>query len=226
MKDARDTPMDRRTFAIARAAALEAIRKDARLSSTARLVASQIAEAHLNPRTRGAWPGNKAIAQAIGRCTRTVRRAKAELLATGHITIEKRGARQPDRILFTRIDVLASHETPQSLVGGRSCPDQGTDLSSSSGQNCPPNLLKNPRKKPCETDGLSFPFYKVHVGSREEMAWNEALREQSLGYLQDYALSRPDLGPDILVLPAPTPPPCTETEEWKRIGKFLCPRRR
>lgn len=213
-------PMDRMAFARARAQALEAIREDTDLTSTAKVVGCYVAEKYLSPSSLVAWPSNSTIGNAIGTTAKTVQRAFRALGLAGHIRIEARNGRT-NLIVFPVIEAAALPGADSNSDRGELCPGGETPVSRGPGHDCPPNLTKEPHKEPRQSSGLSFPRYAVPIGSDEAACWEKALRRQGIASLESYDLTDEEDGVAVFILPARWPPADDDEFAWRRVKIYF-----
>lgn len=211
---------DRKSFAKARAEALKAIRKNRNLSSTARLVAEHIAQEYLSPTRLSAWPSYATVAMALGTSPKTIQRAIDALESAGQLRVERQPGRC-NRLSFPMIEAASLTDFPANPLSGQICPRDRTELSQGSRQNCPPNLTKEPDKKPRQSSGLSFPRYVVPIGSDEAACWEKALRRQGIASLESYDLVDEEDGVAVFILPARWPPADDDAFAWRRMKIYF-----
>jgi hypothetical protein len=157
---------------------LDQVLADHALPEHAFRVAYAIATHFLNRRTRDAWPGLKAIANAVGRSTRRVQDSVKALVAAGHMIAKRGGDGRSSRyrlVLADRTEASAQSADRQdeTVRSEEDRPDDNVrsdeiqtghfrhsdrtllafrpdDSGEQTGQKCPPNPLREPIEEPLD----------------------------------------------------------------------------
>lgn len=111
---------------------------------------------HLNRKTKDAYPSLALLAELLGTNEKTVRRGIDWLVKQGHLETKRGGKGHATRYTIklhdrTELSNQAVPETDKIVPEtGQNCPDEWTELSILSGQNCPTNPLSEPIEEPFE----------------------------------------------------------------------------
>jgi len=140
-------PPQSKDFARARLQAADELRRNGKLSATARLVGLEIFSC-INRVNGQAYPSEQTIASRLGIADKTVKRAIAQLQTAGYIKVTRRGRNNVYSPSF--IDQIGDKKAPitnppnrKPGAGDKNGTDRG-HFFQNRGQNDPPNSITNP----------------------------------------------------------------------------------
>lgn len=151
-------------------------------------VALYLALVHADNETGESYPSFETIAAALGRCSKSVKRALNNLEETNHMTIERgtnKGKSSRYRPTTSAMKAAQGRRRPTPNIvpfdrskRGQKCPTDRTDLSSKAGQKCPPNLEQ-------KLNGTADPKMRARIDPRKNPAKVEFV-SRSICFARDW----------------------------------------